>query len=312
MRRLFAAGAAVTFAVATAAASMSYTPPSAAVAQTPAPVTTMPPPIDAPLPGTVVVPPYGSVSFVQQPGPGSPPYPGVAHHLLVVSQSDQEATVDYDGAMVVISVIRVGYSVDIVSGCDSPTTPTAASANCAKAPYGQVTLGKLEPPVVFTTTAQEPGSQIGAACPAGPTGPCTTVFDLAGWNLIAGPAGTVLTGVDQPLYTFQAGDVAYEAIDPGTPLQEGLGYWAYFSKPPVFSFLHPGPPVPPAITLPAGQYIMVGNPLQQAVRLSGADVAYQYDAQYGAYRSDTLLPPGTGAWVYSAAGGTLSMTIMHE
>jgi len=51
----------------------------------------------------------------------------------------------------------------------------------------------------------------------------------AGWNLVAGPAGTIITGNEGPLYTSQRGDTAYEVVSSGTPFGAGLGYWAYFT-----------------------------------------------------------------------------------
>jgi hypothetical protein len=43
------------------------------------------------------------------------------------------------------------------------------------------------------------------------------------------------------------------------------------------------------------------------VSIQGADIAYTYDPASGFSRA-TQLQPGQGAWVYSAAGGTITLS----
>ena len=128
----------------------------------------------------------------------------------------------------------------------------------------------------------------------------------AGWNLVGGPAGTTINGATGPLYTYQAADTSYETIPSGAPLQAGEGYWAYFSTPATLT-----PPLATAqttmVALPASHFVMVGNPYDASVTLSGADSVLTYDPVHG-YAQTTTLAPGQGAWAFSAGGGMLTLT----
>jgi len=65
-----------------------------------------------------------------------------------------------------------------------------------------------------------------------------------------------------------------------------------------------------SIPLAAGQWAQVANPNATAgARVSGADAVYTYDAGRQSYGSSSLLAPGQGAWVYSAAGGTAVIAV---
>lgn len=131
-----------------------------------------------------------------------------------------------------------------------------------------------------------------------------TVHYTAGWNLVAGPAGSVIAGAVGPLYTYQPGDTAYESLANGTPLSEGLGYWAYFSAPATGTL--PAPTTAQTTrTLPPGQFVLIGNPGDQNAAVTGADAVYIYTG--GGYQAATTLAPGQGAWAYSAAGGTVTI-----
>lgn len=140
--------------------------------------------------------------------------------------------------------------------------------------------------------------------------PGVPVSYTAGWNLVGGPAGTVMTGALNPLYTFQAGDSNYETSAPSAPLQSPRGYWAYFPAATTVNL-----PVVTAqtttVTLPANQFIQVGNPTDGAVSISGADMIDTFSTATNSYTSASgtvTLQPGQGAWVFSKAGGTLTMT----
>jgi PKD repeat protein len=132
-----------------------------------------------------------------------------------------------------------------------------------------------------------------------------------GWNLASGPAGTTFAQADGPLYTYQAGDTSYETVANTTPAAAGHGYWAYFTAPTTMSLAGGSATLPMSITLPAGQYVMVGNPsTTQTVTVSGAEVVYTFNTASNSYSpasGTATLAPGQGAWVYSSAGGTVTL-----
>ncbi len=126
-----------------------------------------------------------------------------------------------------------------------------------------------------------------------------------GWNLVAGPAGTVLSGASGSLYSFPAGAQTYRVLPSDTPLEAGAGYWAYFDT--------LAPQILPAsasfstnLVLPAGAFVLIGNPRAAISVVYGADVVYIYDAVQG-YESTLTLQPGQGAWAYSARGATITI-----
>ena len=116
----------------------------------------------------------------------------------------------------------------------------------------------------------------------------------------------MLLNAIEPLYTLQAGNPNYVPLQPNTPLQANEGYWALFGSRPQIA-----PPSSIAIqqttyiTLPAGQWIMVGDPFSLSVLLSGGDRVLVYNAATGQYTPATKLEPGQGAFVFSFDGGTL-------
>jgi hypothetical protein len=123
-----------------------------------------------------------------------------------------------------------------------------------------------------------------------------------GWNLIAVPLNTTIPGPLGPLYTYQAGDTTYEMVQNTQP---GLGYWAFFSTP-TTATLSAGSPQRVSLPLPAGQWVMVGNPGSFPATVHGADMVYAYNPSTG-YQQTTALQPGQGAWVFSASGGTVTI-----
>lgn len=129
----------------------------------------------------------------------------------------------------------------------------------------------------------------------------------SGWNLVAGPSGTVVTGAAGPLYTWQAGDTAYETIAVGSPLQAGHGYWVYFATPTSITFSRVTAQQSVTASAPAGQFVMIGNPFPATATVHGADVVYAYDPAHG-YQQGITLQAGQGAWAYSASGGTVTIT----
>lgn len=133
-----------------------------------------------------------------------------------------------------------------------------------------------------------------------------------GWNLVAAPPGTSFP-LTSPLLTAQPGDVDYEQVQPGQDTASGFGYWAYlagsdpsgYSKPVV---LTPGSGAPYSVSVPAGQWILIGNPSGLLLAgVQGADTSLSFDPLHG-YEPADVLQPGQGAWVASAAGGVVTVT----
>jgi PKD repeat protein len=133
-----------------------------------------------------------------------------------------------------------------------------------------------------------------------------TVNLPAGWNLVGGPTGAIVSNNSGPLYTFQAGDTAYQSVPSGTPLRAGFGYWAYFTSGGTITLPTTNPQVVNA-SLPAGQYIMISNPGNSGATVSGADSVLTFDPSANSYFPATSLAPGQGAWAISLAGGTVSI-----
>jgi PKD repeat protein len=130
----------------------------------------------------------------------------------------------------------------------------------------------------------------------------------AGWNIVAGPAGTVFSEADSPLYTIQPNDTTYQVFPPEAPVKSGVGYWAYFSAPDTAT-LSGTSSSSISVTAPAGQYIMIGNPSSTgAVTIMGADSAVSWDPQTNNWKSVSSLAPGAGAWVVVNNGGTVTLS----
>jgi len=116
----------------------------------------------------------------------------------------------------------------------------------------------------------------------------------AGWNLVAGPEGSRLSGASGSVFTMQPGDTDYESFPADSPLHGGWGYWANFPSGGGIT-LNPGLSNYSVASVPE-QFIMIGNPSQSVVTISGADIAYTYTPR-GGYQASTAIPPGQGAWV---------------
>jgi len=146
----------------------------------------------------------------------------------------------------------------------------------------------------------------------------------AGWNLVGGTPGTILTGASIPLYTYQAGDSDYEPVSAtvfgvhpngeAATLGSEFGYWAFFAQPTAVMIALAGPhPIPGGrtqgalyftINAPPQQWFMIGNPYSGAVTVTGADVMYTYDSGRG-YQATSILQSGQGAFAYSSVGGAI-------
>jgi PKD repeat protein len=136
-----------------------------------------------------------------------------------------------------------------------------------------------------------------------PPAPSTAVALQPGWNLIAVPDGATISGPLSAMYTYQAGDSGYEAVQ---NTQSGLGYWAFSATPATETLPLTGPQT---VTqpLPPGQWVMLGNPGSTVATVVGADVVYVYSPDIG-YQPTTILQPGQGAWVLSLNGGVVTIT----
>ncbi len=132
----------------------------------------------------------------------------------------------------------------------------------------------------------------------------------AGWNLVAGPEGTLFSGAVGPLYTLQAGDASYRTITAADAARAGYGYWAYFPQT-TFIRLAGTVRLPQSLQLPAGQYVLIGNPANEPVAVSpGVDVLLTYDPAGRSYVPTTVLLPGQGAWAYSIDGMVLTFSAL--
>lgn len=131
-----------------------------------------------------------------------------------------------------------------------------------------------------------------------------TILYQPGYELIAGPTGTLVSGVAGSLYTIDLQSGQFKAVDPTLPLQGGVGYFANFTDLTNVR-LAPDDGQPATINAPAGQWLLVGNPSDyNDAAVQGADLVYGYDPQAG-YIQESTLPPGQGALVYSANAGPI-------
>ena len=144
------------------------------------------------------------------------------------------------------------------------------------------------------------------------TSGCATVTYAAGYNLAGGPSGTVLNGAAGSLFTFQAGDSAYQTLPVTASLSGGVGVWAFFFTPTTVTLPCVGKQTQ-LIVLPVNHFIMVANPGDTPATVSGADLVDTFNPATNTYTTVTgtaTLAPGQGAWVFSRAGG--SLTIVNQ
>ena len=241
-----------------------------------------------------------------------------------------------------VTVVPVG-----TTGTTGTTGATPSAANellVVVPPQPLPTLGPLDVTVLVNglASSQVPADQFTyTAGPIQPPVSCDpnnptpiqneTVTFQAGWNLVSGPAGTVLTGAAGPvstfqpggtsntvcpittamtassLYTFQPGDTSYEVCPVTTPLRANIGYWAFF--PTVTTVTLPDVTTPPAASVGGtltSSFFMIGNPSDATMTISGATVAFTYNPANGQYVQSTTLAPGQGAWVQSRRAVTLT------
>jgi plastocyanin len=238
------------------------------------------------------------------------------------------------GSVHVVDFAFSPSSISIPAGSSVTWTNTGMQTHTTTADNGAWNSGPLRPGMTFTqlfstagtfsyhcmihpsmvaSVTVTPSTAVAAAqanpatgAPLGSSGAAVSVSLAAGWSIIAGPAGTVVSGANGPLYTFRAGDTAYETIPSSTPLTPGSGYWAYFNAP-VTESLPSSVSQPVSVQLPANQWVMVGNPTSGSISVSGADSLLTYNSAQGYQPANTLMS-GQGAWAFSSAGGALTVT----
>jgi hypothetical protein len=137
---------------------------------------------------------------------------------------------------------------------------------------------------------------------------CGLTYWPAGWYIVGAPAGTVIAGATGSLYTFQAGDSAYETVPANAGVKPGYGYWAYFPSDMSQNFptTRTGADMV-QITLLANQPILIGDPFSTPASVSGVDQLTIYQPQTGTYVTTFGLGQGQGAWAFSAKGGQVTL-----
>lgn len=144
-------------------------------------------------------------------------------------------------------------------------------------------------------------------------GPAPELLLFSGWNLVALPPGSDSSAIPGPLYAMRPDGSGYDAIHPANPTIAGAGYWVYSTQGLGVS-LGSGSDTY-SVEVPAGGWALVGDPSgTQTAAVTGADIVYAYspaalrDSENGQYFPTPVLSPGTGAWAYSAGGGTVTVT----
>jgi hypothetical protein len=119
--------------------------------------------------------------------------------------------------------------------------------------------------------------------------------------------GTSVTGAIGNEYTYQSGDSDYETLAPGQPMQVGEGYWAYYSSAATGTLPAVGAQTF-SVFLPAGQWVMLGNPGSTPATVTGADNLVVYDPSGNTYVPATTLAPGQGGWAISLNGAAVTVS----
>jgi hypothetical protein len=186
----------------------------------------------------------------------------------------------------------VGYSYNV-------TCPTNYT-DCAGG--GQVVTGQQCPAITVASTYPAVTNSSYAFTQQG-----FSVSYAPGWNIVAGPSGSTITGNVGSFYSFRPGDTTYEVAPAGSALTAGVGAWAYFTARTntTIGMANPGNM---SVQLPPGQFVMIGNSGDTAATVSGADSVLVYNPSNGGYSQTTQLAAGQGAWAISMNGGMATMT----
>jgi len=170
-------------------------------------------------------------------------------------------------------------------------------------------MGQVPASSCPTSTAATPGgpasSNLAFGSSSSSSSPLTIIYP-SGWNIVAGPPATSFGSASGSLYTLQSGDSSYETTSLGGALKAGDGYWLYSSG--VQATIPSTPGASASVQLPAGQWILVGNPGSTVATVSGADQVLVYNPMSASYTQTTQLQPGQGGWAMSNAGGSATIT----
>lgn len=243
------------------------------------------------------------------PGPPDSAYPAIVVSAPAAGASSTSPLVVSGQARVFEAVVSLALKDGTGATIVAATTQAQAGAP-ALAPFStsiSFSVAAVTPAClwVFEASARDgsPINIVQVPLTLLPAQPGLSITYPAGWNLVGLPDSSIIPGPLRAFLTFEAGDTAYHPVQ---NLQPGHGYWAFFTVPTTAMLPFTGP-VTLTEPLPAGQYVMVGNPGSAAAIPSGADAVYIYDPATG-YQAADQLPPGAGAWAYSARGGTLTIT----
>jgi hypothetical protein len=138
--------------------------------------------------------------------------------------------------------------------------------------------------------------------------PTASVTYSAGWNLVGVPSGTTIPAAVGNLYTLDANSTNYISSPSGSQLTGGTGYWAYLTAPTTVNISNVTDRVI-TTTIPAQNYIMIGNPNSTGAIVSGMDCLYVFDPHFNGYQVSSFLLPGQGGWAFSLTGGTVTISL---
>ncbi|HLZ69203.1 MAG TPA: hypothetical protein VKV26_04760 [Dehalococcoidia bacterium] len=133
----------------------------------------------------------------------------------------------------------------------------------------------------------------------------STVHYKAGWNLVAGPSGSVFGALPGTLYAYGPHSAGYQNVTSADVIG-GRGYWAYFGHD-IDVTLDATAAQYTRMILPPDRFAIIGNPSStQTLPINSADVALAYDSTQG-YTQVSELKPGQAAFVLSNAGADVSV-----
>ncbi len=138
----------------------------------------------------------------------------------------------------------------------------------------------------------------------------STITLSSGWNLVDQSVLNALNVQTNQVYSDYWNGHSYQST--GNSVADGI--WVYTSNSTTIPITPPSS-LSESTTISANTWGMVGNPYDTAVSLAlqAGDVAYTYDPTSGQYSqpysSTFILPPGQGAWLFSASGGTYTVGI---
>lgn len=231
-------------------------------------------------------------------------------HTLTMNDNGTTITVPVGDSVALSLGTNVNWSVST----SNPNVLTPAPGPASDQGYWLATLAGQSTVTANGTAICSPGQ----ACPqfaiyyqatidvvgSGSVSPSASVQVQPGWNLVGGPAGTMFPTA---LYTWNAISGQYQTVSPGTPVQSGQGYWAFFSNQTSVT-LNGGSSSSITLSLAAGQWQQTADPSgTENATVSGADLVFSYNPTTASYNQSTTLLPGQGAWVLSFAGATVQV-----